>query len=176
MLFFILLLFASPNATSGECDEGWCSGSYRLEAYAVGLARGFTGNSNLASDVHILDQICLRMGVREGQTLISGLTTETARCREAFDQAAEAALRASPPTSTEPQECVDAGQLYGASLLAIYARSRQYSKVGRACTEAYSQGRADILADRPRQQQTTELANRCYETGYDDGMLFEGLL
>ncbi|MBF0443407.1 MAG: hypothetical protein HQK54_15985 [Oligoflexales bacterium] len=153
----------------------FCDRNYRHDSYGLGLGDGFLGLAQSDEFDPFLDPVCYRLGVSEGKRIareVLPIPSEM-NCRSSFNKAKNDGLVSSERILYSPSDCSNAGYNYGQALLDFYARFGRADKVGNRCVSEYRRGKNDGKNNMVATMDCCDnKLNKCYLTGYDDGMLY----
>ena len=162
LLFFLLTLSASSFAQT----SAWCGLGYRADSFAYGAKSVITGSKELPES-DWLDNICFRLGERYAATLSSS------SCLRNFDKNTDLALNLKPLISSGNSTCSLLGHQYGRAVISNDARLGNPSRIGQECVDRYRAGKRNGTRRLARNGRPNDW---CYESGYFDGVQFQGLL
>ena len=153
----------------------WCVRSYRHENFWISAAKSF--GENVQRNKYV-DEGCWILGANYGEQVKADHSRNSSACKTAFVEGKTDGLRGVMDRSGAPQSCYDLGIRYGLSLLISNARlGKNISNDTRSnCVKSYTSGKSHGNRDIVAQPEQGEISSVCYMSGYQDGVLFRGLL
>lgn len=164
-----LLLFTS------SAFANWCVKSYRYENFWISAAKSFGEN---VQRNQFLDEGCWKLGGNYGEQVKANNSRNNSACKSAFSEGKNDGLQGITDRSSAPQSCYDLGVRYGLSLLTSNARlGKNISSDTRSnCVRSYQQGKSHGIKDIVAQPEQGDISSVCYMSGFQDGVLFRGVL
>ena len=153
----------------------WCIRTYRYENFWISAAKSFGENVQRNK---FIDEGCWRLGANYGEQVLANNSRNSSACKAAFVEGKNDGVQGLMDRSSAPQSCYDLGLRYGLSLLTSNARlGKNISSDTRTnCVRSYREGKNHGTRDIVAQPEQGDISSACYMSGYQDGVLFRGLL
>lgn len=152
--------------------EPWCARGYRHESYGLGLGHGFKGLKPVKDGGVYFDRVCYQLGYDKGDETVRAHENWPGRCESAFVRGRKDGFAARIERAYIPSDCSHSGYAYGQALLNRGARAGDAALVGSACVGEYERGYNDAVNRMAAVVGTDNRLNQCYQTGYQDGLLY----